>query len=176
MSLHISQKEVARVYNVTEESVSTYLKNSPHHRVSKSAYYYLADVIAWVPNRWGDKSAELLKASTDNEQLHVGYDGAPVARTFEITASRNPAWRKRVKEIQAKFLDGIDDLEGGEALSPYEDLLEVKVLLYSGITTYILSGDPTGLPTDWNKFVAGFSIVNGGLDPKEIELIWGAKP
>lgn len=172
MALHIGQKEVARVLNLTQETVANFMRSSPSWRIDRGAQFYLTEVICWMPHKHFHRVNELVAASTDDQSLYAGIDGAMIARSFDCYISNDPVMRKRANRCQSNFLLNLGFYEGGSALAPYSDLLKLKILLWSGITSYVLTGNENGLPNKWEEFVVGFGIVNGGLDARELELIW----
>ncbi|GLS85577.1 hypothetical protein GCM10010873_05500 [Cypionkella aquatica] len=172
MPVFISQASASEVLGLNPTTVGQSMSCSPHFTKNRHPHYYLVEVLKWTDRKARPKLAELVKVSDHNSDLYVGKDGLMVARSFEAFLHVDPKAQARSKKMQAKFMNTLATIPGGDAFYIYGEALRSKVLLASGITEFVLTGEESNLPHNWPKFIEGFCLINGGLDPRELEEFW----
>lgn len=174
--LTITRDKLARAWSVQEDTVSRALRNVPRATNGKKHVWHVADVVAASPTRAGQVAAESVLALADeNGATFVGTDDdLSSARGLEAWTSANcEGGADRIHQVRVSCFNGLARAVRSSAFVSDVERLRLLILRESGVLRFILTGEKSGLPTDWTNWARQFALIHAAPSPFARELVAG---
>lgn len=173
--LTITRTDLARAWSVQEDTVSRALRNVQRATAGKKHVWHVADVIPASPARGGQAAAEsVLMLATENGESFVGTDDdLSSARALEAWIGANcDGGAERIHQVRTSFFHGLAHAVRSSSLVGDVERLRL-LILRSGVLRFILTGEKTGLPTDWTNWARQFALIHAAPTPFAREIVMG---
>ena len=138
------------------------MRGSNSFVVNKHPHYPLTEVLQFMNRKARHKIEHLVEVAEDDGELYAG--NVETANSFECYLNTDPDMFARAKWVRNQFVINLAMCDGVRTyLAYYESGLRSKVLMYGGITRFVLIGDKSQLPQMYS-FAPSMALINAGLD------------